>query len=183
MYVSYYFHHTKTSFYVGDGCSCFYNSTEYKLCYEGKTSHISQLRIDMLNEIGFPWAGEKRDQFWNDRYQELVAFHAKTGTSRVPEKYDEAPQLHTWVSLQRRQLKLRKEGKPTKLTDERVALLEQVGLECKIRNVATWMDRFVSMNYFGGEGRIILSISPIGTSHNLYCILQHSTDGVETLQG
>lgn len=159
------------------------NLTEYKLCYEGKTSHISQLRIDMLNEIGFPWAGEKRDQFWNDRYQELVAFHAKTGTSRVPEKYDEAPQLHTWVSLQRRQLKLRKEGKPTKLTDERVALLEQVGLECKIRNVATWMDRFVSMNYFGGEGRIILSISPIGTSHNLYCILQHSTDGVETLQG
>ena len=118
----------------------------------------------MLNEIGFPWAGEKRDQFWNDRYQELVAFHAKTGTSRVPEKYDDAPQLHTWVSLQRRQLKLRKEGKPTKLTDERVALLEQVGLECKIRNVATWMDRFVSINYFGERGGIIffcLTIIPL----------------------
>ena len=115
----------------------------------------------MLNEIGFPWAGEKRDQFWNDRYQELVAFHAKTGTSRVPEKYDDAPQLHTWVSLQRRQLKLRKEGKPTKLTDERVALLEQVGLECKIRNVATWMDRFVSINYFGERGHHFFSVSAI----------------------
>jgi len=124
---------------------------QYKLCYEGKTNHISQLRINMLNEIGFPWAGEKRDQFWNDRYQELVAFHAKTGTSRVPEKYDAAPQLHTWVSLQRRQLKLRQEGKPTKLTDERVALLDQVGLECKIRNVATWMDRFMELKRYKDE--------------------------------
>ena len=75
---------------------------QYKLLKEGKLSHMSQARIDRLNELGFEWAGEKRDKFWNDRYNELVAFQAKHGTTRVPDKYDEAPQLNTWVSLQRR---------------------------------------------------------------------------------
>ena len=102
------------------------------------------MRIDLLNEIGFEWAGEGREKFWNLRYQELVDFHAINGTTRVPEKYEAAPQLQTWVSLQRRQMKMRNLGRPTTLTDERVRLLQAVGLECKIRASTTWMDRFVS---------------------------------------
>ena len=116
---------------------------QYKLLHEGKPNHMSQARIDLLNDIGFEWAGERRDKFWHDRYNELVAFHAKHGSTRIPEKYEESPQLHTWVSLQRRQLKMCKEGKPTKLTEERIRLLEAVGLESNIRNSSTWMDRFV----------------------------------------
>ena len=112
---------------------------------EGKPNHMSQARINLLNEIDFEWTGEKRDKFWHDRYNELVDFHARYDTTRIPEKYTTAPQLHTWVSLQRRQLKMYREGEITKLTDERIRLLEAVGLECNIRNNSTWMDRFVSM--------------------------------------
>jgi len=121
---------------------------QHKLLREGKTNHMSQMRIDLLNEIGFEWAGEGREKFWNLRYQELVDFHTINGTTRVPEKYEAAPQLQTWVSLQRRQMKMRNLGRPTTLTDERVRLLQAVGLECKIRASTTWMDRFMELKRY-----------------------------------
>jgi len=124
---------------------------QYKLLHEGKPNHMSQARIDLLNEIGFEWAGERRDKFWHDRYAELVSFRAKHGTTRIPDKYDESPQLHTWVSLQRRQLKMYKEGRPTKLTEERIRLLEAMGLESNIRNSSTWMDRFMELKRYKDE--------------------------------
>ena len=64
-------------------------------------------------------------------------------TMRVPEN-DRAPRLHDWVSLQRRQMKLWREGRPTRLTEDRMRLLKDIGLECNIHNHSTWMDRFVS---------------------------------------
>ena len=118
---------------------------QYKLMKEGKHCHMSQARVELLNEIDFEWSGAKREQFWKDRYNELVLFHSKHDHTRVPEKYPAAPKLHSWVSLQRRQLKLRKEGKKNKLTDERLKLLEVLGIEHQIRNTATWMDRFAEL--------------------------------------
>mmetsp|Transcript_28004 Transcript_28004/g.42124 ORF Transcript_28004/g.42124 Transcript_28004/m.42124 type:complete len:431 (-) Transcript_28004:1341-2633(-) len=121
---------------------------QYKLMKEGKHCHMSQPRVELLNEIDFEWSGVKRDQFWKDRYNELVQFHSKHEHTRVPEKYSAAPQLHSWVSLQRRQLKLRKEGKKNKLSDERLKLLEVLGMEHQIRNTATWMDRFKELKEY-----------------------------------
>lgn len=118
---------------------------QYKLMREGKHCHMSQARVELLNEIDFEWSGVKREQFWKERYDELVLFHSKHEHTRVPEKYPAAPKLHSWVSLQRRQLKLRKEGKKNKLTDERLRLLEVLGMEHQIRNTATWMDRFAEL--------------------------------------
>ncbi|KAL7537840.1 hypothetical protein ACHAWF_005910 [Thalassiosira exigua] len=118
---------------------------------EGKPNHMSRARIDLLNGIGFQWGGEGRDKFWRDRYYELVAFHSKHGTTRIPDKYDAAPQLHTWVALQRRQLKLLSEGKPTRLNDDRIQMLKAVGLESKIRASTTWMDRFMELKRFKDE--------------------------------
>ena len=98
--------------------------------------------MDLLDEIDFEWIGIKRDQFWKDRYNELVEFRLKHGHTRVPDKYDPAPQLHSWISSQRRSLKCRSEGKKHPLTEERVTLLESQGIEYQIRNVSTWEDRF-----------------------------------------
>lgn len=124
---------------------------QYRLLHEGKANHMSEQRIDLLNSIGFEWTGEKRDKFWHDRYAELVALHERTGSTVVPVKYDVAPQLHSWVALQRRQLKLHNEGKTTKLTEERVQLLRAVGLECNIRASTTWMDRFMELKRYKDE--------------------------------
>lgn len=42
---------------------------QYKMLQEGKPNHMSQLRINLLDELGFEWVGERRDKFWQDRYQ------------------------------------------------------------------------------------------------------------------
>lgn len=123
---------------------------QFKMLYEGKPNHMSQARINLLNEIGFEWSGEKRDKFWHDRYHELLQFHSKNGTTRIPPDHPNS-QLHTWVSLQRRQLKMYKEGKPTKLTQERIRMLEAVGVECNIRASTTWMDRFMELKRYKDE--------------------------------
>lgn len=118
---------------------------QYKLLTEDKPSHMSQSRMDLLNDLGFEWFGIKRDNFWSDRYAELVEFQQKHNSTRIPDKYLEAPQLHSWVALQRRQLKLYKEGKPNKLTEERAQMLEAIGLEWQIRNSCSWMERFLEL--------------------------------------
>mmetsp|Transcript_19236 Transcript_19236/g.39210 ORF Transcript_19236/g.39210 Transcript_19236/m.39210 type:complete len:106 (-) Transcript_19236:256-573(-) len=46
------------------------------------------------------------------------------------------------------QLKRYREGKKTKLTPERIALLEGLGLEHRIRNTCTWMERFLELKEF-----------------------------------
>lgn len=130
---------------------CATQKQQYRLLAEGRPSHISRPRIDLLGALGFAWAGERRDQFWRDRYAELAAFRARHGTTRIPERYDAAPQLHTWVSLQRRLLKMRKEGRPTTLTADRLRLLEDLGLESGMRATTTWMDRFMELKRYKDE--------------------------------
>ena len=116
---------------------------QYQLMQEGKHSHMSQARADLLDELDFEWVGVKRDQFWKDRYNELVQFNAKNGHIKVPEKYLPAPKLQSWLHAQRRLLKLKKEGKKTALTEDRVKLLAAVGVDDETKNsTATWMERF-----------------------------------------
>lgn len=116
---------------------------QYQLMQEGKHSHMSQARADLLDELDFEWVGVKRDQFWKDRYNELVQFNAKNGHIKVPEKYLPAPKLQSWLHAQRRLLKLKKEGKKTALTEDRVKLLAAVGVDEEKKNsTATWMERF-----------------------------------------
>ena len=109
---------------------------------------MSTIRLNLLNELNFEWSHVARENFWNDRYAELLSFYEKNGNTRVPEKYDAAPQLYSWVSAQRHLCKLWLEGKPSKrgsskLTEERFEKLQAVKLETSIRNTAaTWMDRF-----------------------------------------
>ncbi len=142
---------------------------QYKLMKEGKHCHMSQARVELLNEIDFEWSGVKREQFWKDRYNELVLFHSKHDHTRVPEKYPAAPKLHSWVGLQRRQMKLRKEGKKNKLTDERLRLLEVLGMEYQIRSTATWMDRFAELK---GKLYVVSLRSRSMTHHSLVLTLR-----------
>jgi hypothetical protein len=126
---------------------------QYQLMQEGKHSHMSQARADLLDELDFEWVGVKRDQFWKDRYNELVQFNAKNGHIKVPEKYLPAPKLQSWLHAQRRLLKLKMEGKKTALTEDRVKLLAAVGVDEEKKNsTATWMERFNQL-----KGKIVSS--------------------------
>lgn len=82
----------------------------------------------MLEGVGFVWATLERGHVpWEVRYQELMAYKQKHGDALVPIGYKENPQLSSWVSTQRQEMKLLKEGRPTRLTEERIHLLNDGG--------------------------------------------------------
>lgn len=88
---------------------------------------------EQQEEEKFP--GNILDRNWYQRYQELLMFREEYGHCDVPKKYHQNPQLGTWVSTQRQQYKLVREGTPEKgkgLTEERQSLLERIGFRWKV---------------------------------------------------
>ena len=61
---------------------------------------------------------------WNQKYEELCVFREEEGHCNVP--YTHEALIH-WVKRQRYQYKLKMEGRPSTMTDERMEKLEKVG--------------------------------------------------------
>ena len=91
----------------------------------------------------------RRDQAeqWSERYDELLDFLKKHGHCRVPRNHKEYNGLASWVKRQRYQYKLRKEGKPSFLTDERVAVLDRLGFVWDSHG-SVWETRFQELQEF-----------------------------------
>jgi len=77
---------------------------------------------------------------WNDRYAELVEFHANFHHCDVPEKHNK--QLLSWVRRQRRQYKQKQEGKPSMLTEERQRKLQDLGFIWRNSHDVVWDQHF-----------------------------------------
>eukprot|EP00816_Leptocylindrus_hargravesii_P009785 CAMPEP_0196806350 /NCGR_PEP_ID=MMETSP1362-20130617/6252_1 /TAXON_ID=163516 /ORGANISM="Leptocylindrus danicus, Strain CCMP1856" /LENGTH=365 /DNA_ID=CAMNT_0042179791 /DNA_START=90 /DNA_END=1184 /DNA_ORIENTATION=+ len=101
----------------------------YRLLKEGKKAKISQNRIDMLESIGFAWSSMsnnfvKYDKLWMSKFEEFKRFMEVNGSGVAPEK---GTQLCKWIENQRYQYIGFQKGKQSKLTQERVNLLNSVG--------------------------------------------------------
>mmetsp|Transcript_30454 Transcript_30454/g.69729 ORF Transcript_30454/g.69729 Transcript_30454/m.69729 type:complete len:418 (-) Transcript_30454:1043-2296(-) len=64
---------------------------------------------------------------WETRLEELKFFKRLKGSCRVPWGYEANPSLASWCDNQRRQRKLKYEGKTSSLTDERESALTELG--------------------------------------------------------
>jgi len=69
---------------------------------------------------------------WNQKYEELKAYHEKHGHINIPLRFAENQPLATWISQQREQLKSevqeqKKKSSPT--TQERILKLQQLGFQ------------------------------------------------------
>jgi hypothetical protein len=104
---------------------------QYKLYMDGEHSTMTQDRIQALTEIGFVW--DSHTVLWQERLEELKQFQAANGHCLVPTYYSPNPQLATWTKCQRRQYKLYCEGKPSHMTAERMAALEELGFVWELR--------------------------------------------------
>jgi hypothetical protein len=64
-------------------------ATRIKNKYKTKPTSVTQTQLEKLNRIGFDWSSQKDkdDQHWNEMYQRLVSFKAKTGHCSVPIGY------------------------------------------------------------------------------------------------
>jgi len=118
---------------------------EYKLYQDGKPSDMTPQRIAELEKLGFVWKSDFPRKFkkerkrvptemedWENCYQLLASFHAKYGHCQVNKRELSVPQknkLCYFVSWQRKQYKLFKEGKPSHLTQKRVDRLSELGFD------------------------------------------------------
>lgn len=101
--------------------------------FRRRKGFLSSERIKLLDEVGFNW--DPRDTKWTTNYVALVDFKRRFGHCRVPQNWPENRSLAQWVSGQRF------DYSQDELTEERIALLADLGFEWRVMK-ATWEDRF-----------------------------------------
>ena len=94
----------------------------YKLHQEGKSSSMTEERIQTLNAVGFDWRSTYSS--WNEQFQELEDYKERFGNCLVSTKDSTIPKLGKWVSTQHQKYKLHQEGKSSQMTEERIRALE-----------------------------------------------------------
>ena len=104
---------------------------QYRLRREGKHSFLTEERIKKLEDLGFEWS--PLGNSWDDRYDELDVYKNKHGNCLVPHHYPDNKALGKWVDKQRTQYRLRREGKQTPLTEDRIKLLDEVGFVWSVK--------------------------------------------------
>jgi superfamily II DNA or RNA helicase len=85
---------------------------------------LSRDRFERLESLGFEWNGRSN---WEDQFSILSEFKSRFGHCRVPSSYKINLQLGRWVRTQRRFMA------KGKLSPERIARLESLGFEWKLR--------------------------------------------------
>jgi hypothetical protein len=105
--------------------------TRYRKSTEENTTYISAEYIRALDRISFDWGTNKTvfASIWSARFQQLCEFRVQFGNYLVPIKYDANLKLGKWVSRQRYHYRLYQEGKPSRITADRIQALESVGFE------------------------------------------------------
>ena len=91
-------------------------------------------RVAALNAIGFEWETvttyRPNGELWNERLRDLREYKKANGHCNVPQR--QGP-LGRWVTEQRSLYKKRGGGAQTPLTDERVAALDALDFQWKLR--------------------------------------------------
>mmetsp|Transcript_24898 Transcript_24898/g.57450 ORF Transcript_24898/g.57450 Transcript_24898/m.57450 type:complete len:130 (-) Transcript_24898:222-611(-) len=95
---------------------------------QAKKSAMTDQRFHLLEQLGFHWGGNIDQTPWEERYIELLAFREDSGHTQVSVRDPEHGHLGHWIYNQRAQYKLRKQGRPSSMTDERAEALESIGL-------------------------------------------------------
>eukprot|EP00559_Dactyliosolen_fragilissimus_P000067 CAMPEP_0184873634 /NCGR_PEP_ID=MMETSP0580-20130426/41954_1 /TAXON_ID=1118495 /ORGANISM="Dactyliosolen fragilissimus" /LENGTH=390 /DNA_ID=CAMNT_0027376563 /DNA_START=422 /DNA_END=1591 /DNA_ORIENTATION=- len=88
-------------------------------------SHITDERVEALNQLGFVW-NFKNENWWH-KFDELKAYQEEHGDCLVPQKYKPNQELATWVDVQRQQYRLLKMDKPSSMTEDRIQNLNDIG--------------------------------------------------------
>eukprot|EP00978_Attheya_sp_CCMP212_P039570 scaffold207100_cov50-Attheya_sp.AAC.2 len=115
------------------------------LLKEGKYSSLTSDRCEKLENTGFEFKCRPPGtaSHWDQQFQELLDFKKIYGHTNVPKQYGP---LGQWVSCQRTQCRLFKEGKKSSLTIDRREKLESIGFAFIYRapgyKASHWDQRF-----------------------------------------
>ena len=84
---------------------------------------------------------------WYERYQELTTFQNDFGHCCVPVHWPQNPQLAQWVKRQRSQYKMRKDGKYSNMSNERLQALQELNFVWDSHS-ALWDKRLLELAKF-----------------------------------
>jgi len=104
-----------------------YQRVEYWIFQQTGSAKITPERIARLNAIGFEWDPQKAQ--WDIMYERLKKFKEELGHCRVPKGYSKDKELANWVRNQRLEEANMKRGKKTRMTQERIQALEELGFK------------------------------------------------------
>jgi hypothetical protein len=107
--------------------------TEYRKMLNGKSSSMTQQRVDDLCRLDFTWAIRDSHTSWEDRFNELKEFHNVNGHCNVPKIYSKNPSLGYWVNEQRFQYRRMTKKKSSYMTDEKVQALNELDFKVSTR--------------------------------------------------
>jgi hypothetical protein len=120
----------------GLGRWCARTRSQYRVFQNSRPCPLSQDKIDALNEIGFSWTSTLKhapNVSWEAKLNDLKAYKDRTGNTNVPKNYKDDKELASWTRNQRAQYMAKKRGKKSPMTDERIARLEEIGFEWKLK--------------------------------------------------
>lgn len=100
---------------------------QYRVKMEGKHSAMTDERQTALEKLGFIW--DSHAAVWEERLGELREYRGKHGHCNVPKKYPQNQSLAVWVKCQRRQYKLKSEGRDNNMSPERYSKLIALGFD------------------------------------------------------
>ena len=132
----------------------------YRLLKGGKKASTTQEWIDLLNSIGFEWSVDNVIP-WMDRFEALRIYKEAHGDYQVPRSN---PTLGAWVHNLRKYYRLFKRGKKSRITQERIDLLNSIGFEWS--KEIPWMDRFEALRNYeeaNGDFRVPRSNPTLGS--------------------
>jgi hypothetical protein len=127
-----YSENTKLSNWVG------HQRCQYRWKLEGKTSSMTLSRIQQLESLGFEW--DSRGTTWEDRLIELAAYREIHGHCIVSKGNKAYSTLANWVSTQRSNYKLYRDGKTSPINSLRIQELESMGFDWGVCTTP-WGDR------------------------------------------
>jgi hypothetical protein len=115
---------------------------DYRLHVKGKTSPMTDNRIQELKRLGFEWGSH--GAAWEGRFSELAEYCKENGHCNVPRGYNENPKLAKWIGTQRSNFGLHLDGKKSPMTTFRIMQLESLGFEWGVSATA-WEDRLTAL--------------------------------------
>jgi len=113
-----------------------------------RRGELEQHKILLLTKLGFIWdphAGPGPGK-WLKNYALLKEFKEKYGHVKVPAKGGEHDKLGSWMKTQITQYRNAKEGKLPALSEERIKLLDEIGMNWgEKRKTTPWDDRYEAL--------------------------------------
>jgi hypothetical protein len=98
--------------------------TQKKLKVNGLLSSLSEERLALLRKVDFEW--NALEAKWLIRYEALVEHMRVNGRGSYPTRKSNPP-LRDWVDHQQRHYRKLLRGDPAPLTDQRKAMLDEIG--------------------------------------------------------